>query len=85
MVRYHDLEVNKGFLVTSLEDGSPAKMAGMKEGDIIVAFNDHPIAGVDDLHRLLTEEQIGVKSIVTVVKRADRRELVIVPAERKSG
>jgi len=71
--------------VTSLEDDSPAKRAGMREGDIIAAYNDHPIAGVDDLHRLLTEEQIGVKSVLTVVKRADRRELEIVPAERKSG
>jgi S1-C subfamily serine protease len=85
MVRYHDLKVNKGFLVTSLEDDSPAKRAGMREGDIIVAYNDHPIAGVDDLHRRLTEEQIGVKSTLTVVKRADRRELEILPAERKSG
>jgi hypothetical protein len=49
-----------------------------------VGYNDHPVSGVDDLHRLLTEEQIGVSSTLTVVKRADRRELEIVPAERKS-
>jgi S1-C subfamily serine protease len=83
MVRYHDLDVNKGFLVTSLEDGSPAEIAGLREGDIVVAYNSHPISGVDDLHRMLTEEQIGVSSTLTVVKRAEKRELEIVPAERK--
>jgi S1-C subfamily serine protease len=85
VVRYHDLSAGKGFLVTQVEAESPALRAGIKEGDIIVAFNGCPVAGVDDLHRLLTEEQIGVKSSLTVIKRANKRELEIVPAERKAG
>ena len=85
VVRYHDLSVSKGFLVTQMEAGSPALQAGLKEGDIIVAFNGCPIAGVDDLHRMLSEEQIGVKSSITVIKRANKREVEIVPGERKPG
>ncbi len=85
VVRYHDLSVSKGFLVTQMEADSPALRAGIKEGDIIVAFNGCPIAGVDDLHRMLTEEQIGVKSSLTVIKRANKREVEIVPGERKPG
>ncbi|MDD3718147.1 MAG: trypsin-like peptidase domain-containing protein [Actinomycetota bacterium] len=85
VVRYHDLAVSKGFLVTHMEPGSPAARAGLKEGDIIVAFNGCPVAGVDDLHRMLSEEQIGVKSSLTVIKRANKREVEIVPAERKAG
>jgi S1-C subfamily serine protease len=85
VVRYHDLEVDKGFLVTQVEAGSPAMRAGLKEGDIVVAFNGCPIAGVDDLHRLLTEERIGVRSSLTVIKRASKREVDIVPGERKAG
>ena len=85
VVRYHDLSVSKGFLVTQMEPDSPALRAGIKEGDIIVAFNGCPIAGVDDLHRMLTEEQIGVKSSLTVIKRANKREVEIMPGERKSG
>jgi len=85
VVRYHDLSVSKGFLVTQMEADSPAACAGLKEGDIIVAFNGCPVAGVDDLHRMLTEEQIGVASSLTVIKRANKREVEIVPAERKAG
>jgi S1-C subfamily serine protease len=84
VVRYHDLQAGKGFLVTSVETGSPASEAGLKEGDIIVAFDGCPVAGVDDLHRMLTEERIGVASDITVIKRANKRKVKIVPAERKA-
>jgi S1-C subfamily serine protease len=84
VVRYHDLTVSHGFLVTQMEPASPAARAGIKEGDIIVAFNGCPVAGVDDLHRMLTEETIGTASTLTVIKRANKREVAIVPAERKA-
>jgi S1-C subfamily serine protease len=85
VVRYHDLAVSKGFLVTQMEPDSPAARAGLKQGDIIVAFNGCPVAGVDDLHRMLTEEMIGARSTLTVIKRANKREVEIVPGERKAG
>jgi S1-C subfamily serine protease len=84
VVRYHDLSVSRGFLVTQMEPDSPAARAGVKEGDIIVAFNGCPVAGVDDLHRMLTEETIGVASTLMVIKRANKREVEIIPAERRS-
>ena len=62
IVRYHNLPVESGILVVSYEGNSPAKKGGLLEGDIIVGFDDHPIAGIDDLHKLLTEERIGQKS-----------------------
>ena len=84
VVRYHDLSVSRGFLVTQMEPDSPAAVAGLKEGDIIVGFNGCPVGGVDDLHRMLTEETIGVASTLTVIKRANKRQVEIVPAERKA-
>lgn len=85
VVRYHNLPTGKAFLVISIEKDSPAIRAGLKEGDIVVAFNGSPISGVDDLHKMLTEERIGTTSILTVIKRADKREVAIVPEERKAG
>jgi hypothetical protein len=43
------------------------------------------VTGVDDLHRLLTEERIGLPSHLTTVSGADRRELTVVPAEMVGG
>ena len=52
--RVHNLAIASGVLVASIDAGSPAATAGLKEGDIIVGFADEIVAGVDALHRLLT-------------------------------
>src|SRR6202162_4111996 len=67
IVRFYNLAVETGILVVSFEDISPARKAGVLTGDIIVGLDDHPIAGIDDLHRLLTEERIGRKSSLAVI------------------
>src|SRR5512133_2368055 len=59
VVRYHKLPVDHGLLVISVESGSPADRGGLREGDVVVGFQDKPIAGIDSLHKLLTEATIG--------------------------
>ncbi len=83
VVRFYDLPNETGALVLSVEDASPAKRAGLREGDVIVALEGQPVAGVDDLHRLLTEVRVGVSSTLTVVRYTDKLELKIVPEEAK--
>jgi S1-C subfamily serine protease len=68
--------------VASVAAGSPAETAGFKEADIVLAFNGHPVGGIDDLHRLLTEEHIGVPSAAIVLRAGQRRQLIVVPSER---
>lgn len=70
-----------GVLVLSVEPGSPASAAGVTRGDIIIAFDESPVAGVDDLHRFLTDERIGVPSPLMILRGGNRRRLTIVPAE----
>jgi S1-C subfamily serine protease len=62
IVRYYDLAVDSGILVVSFERNSPARKGGVLEGDVIIGFGDHPTAGIDDLHKLLSEERIGHES-----------------------
>jgi S1-C subfamily serine protease len=83
VVRFYDLPKDTGALVLSVEDASPAERAGLREGDIVVALEGQPVAGVDDLHRLLTEVRVGVSSTLTVVRYTDKLELKIVPEETK--
>lgn len=85
IVRYYGLAVESGIMVVSTEGKSPARKAGVLEGDIIVGFDDQPIAGIDDLHRRLTEERIGRSSRLVVIRRTERLTLEVVPEESLSG
>jgi len=79
VVRFYDLPVEQAVLVMSVEKGSPAEAADLREGDLIVAYGERPISGVDDLHRLLTEEQVGVASPITFIRHTEKIVHTIVP------
>jgi S1-C subfamily serine protease len=81
VARTNQLAVSSGVLVTSIEARSPAEEAGFKKGDIILSFGAQAVTGVDDLHRLLSEEQIGIPSSLLVLRRGERRTLHVVPSE----
>jgi len=79
IVRFFDLPVENGVLVLSVEKDSPAAKAGLQETDVIVAFGERAVASVDDLHRLLTEEEIGKRSELSVIRRTEKLALPVVP------
>jgi S1-C subfamily serine protease len=81
VVRFFGLDVATGVLVVSVEAGSPAARAGLRDGDILVGFAESPVAGADDLHRLLTEERIGRAQAVSVIRGTDRLRLELTPRE----
>jgi len=80
-VRYHKLQNDSAILVASVEEEGPAERAGVREGDLIVGFDGSAVPDIDDLHRVLTEEKIGVEVPIEVVRRTQKLGLVIVPAE----
>ncbi len=79
--RAHQLTVSSGVLVTGIEDDSPASRAGLRRGDVILGFAGTPVSGVDDLHRLLTEERIGAPAPLVVLRHGERRQLTVIPGE----
>lgn len=81
LVRHHELNVESGVRVLALEPGSPAHEAGLGEGDIIVGFDGEPVAGVDDLHRLLDGERIGKQATATAIRRTTKRDFAVTPRE----
>jgi S1-C subfamily serine protease len=85
LVRLHGLRNETGVLVVSVEHTSPAQRAGLSEGDLIVGFAGESIAGIDDLHRLLTDNRVGAPSALTVLRGAAKMLVEIVPEESRSG
>jgi len=55
----------------------------LRDGDVIVALEGKPVAGVDDLHRLLTDVRVGVRGSLTLLRRTEKMELRIIPEEAK--
>ena len=83
IARAHAIAVASGILVTSIEVRSPAAVAGLRDGDVIIAFAGTPVSGIDDLHRHLGEDRIGIATPVVVLRGSARRQLTIVPAEQR--
>jgi S1-C subfamily serine protease len=81
VVRYHKLKATSGVLVIAVAKGSPAARADLREGDIMVSYNEHPTESIDALHKLLTGDQIGAGSKLTVLRGAEKLILSIVPEE----
>jgi S1-C subfamily serine protease len=83
IVRFHRLPLESGVLVVSVEADSPSQRAGLSEGDVIIGFDHQPIAGIDDLHKILTEEKVGVRTTLTIIRRTEKLNLDIIPEESK--
>lgn len=81
IIRFYNLALQTGVLVVSVEKDSPAQRAGLRKGDIIVAFDAAPIGSVHDLHKMLVGEQIGVPAKLTLIRHTEKLELSILPAE----
>jgi S1-C subfamily serine protease len=83
VVRFHNLPAQKGVFVTSVEPGSPASVAGIREGDIIVRYAEEDVEGIDELLRQLTRQEFGVPTSVTVVHGEQKLDLSVLPGESK--
>lgn len=79
LVRRHTLTHESGVLVLSVEPGSPAEKCGLREGDILVSLGGRPIAGVDDLHKLLIGDAVGRMAPLGVLRNSEQLMLDVVP------
>jgi S1-C subfamily serine protease len=71
----------RGVEVVQVVEGSPADRAGLRPEDLIVEVGGEPVAGVDDLQRLMAGELIGRAVSARVLRRGDEVEVELVPDE----
>ncbi|CAN5482846.1 PDZ domain-containing protein [soil metagenome] len=65
-------EDDKGVVIGSMEDGSPAKKAKLLVGDQIVSVEDRTIVKFDDLKKILGNYKPGDKVKVLVKRKKDK-------------
>lgn len=66
-----------GALVTRVLDGSPAEAAGLKEGDIIIRFNDTPIDFSSDLPHVVGRAGVGSDARLRIVREGEERTVKV--------
>ena len=84
-VRHFDLARETGVRIQSVEAGSPATVAGIERGDVVVEVGGASIASVDDLQRALGAEAIDRELSIVVLRRDRKLTLSAVPIERGAG
>ncbi len=82
VVRFHNLPGESGVQVFNVDPDSPAARAGIVDGDVIVSFASKTISSIDDLHRLLTDEQVNTPSPITVLRKTEKLTLQVTPLEK---
>jgi S1-C subfamily serine protease len=81
LVRLQHLSITTGVLVVAVEPHSPAQRAGVLEGDVIIEYGSQPIASIDALLRLLTDEQVHARAALTLLRHGEKLVLAIEPEE----
>jgi S1-C subfamily serine protease len=73
---------SSGVVVAGIEPGSPAELAGIAAGDIIIALDGIPISGADDLIRVLGGDKIDRRVPLELLRRGERQLSTITPTQR---
>jgi S1-C subfamily serine protease len=79
-----ELGRQRGLEVVQLTDGSPAAVAGVRPGDLILRIDGHEIQGVADLQRLLDAELVGRRIAVRVARGSTTLDLACTPVELRA-
>jgi serine protease Do len=73
---------NQGELIRSVSPGGPAARAGIQQGDVVVAVNGQPVSPDQSLAYLVSQQPVGAKVPVTVVREGQRRTVTVTVAQR---
>src|SRR5436189_4155780 len=83
IVRFYGLSLETGVLVVSVEKNSPAERAGLRQGDLIVAFNSQPIGTVHHLHKVLCGGPIDGNASLPIIRHTEQLDVRILPTESR--
>jgi serine protease Do len=75
---------NQGELIRGVTPGGPAARAGIQQGDVVVAVNNQPVTPDQSLAYLVSQQPVGSRVPITVVRDGQRHTLTVTVGERPS-
>jgi S1-C subfamily serine protease len=79
--RHAEIQARTAVRIVRAEKEGPAARGGLEDGDLLLRFGGEPVVGIDDLHRLLSADQIAQRVPVEVWRLGRKREVTVVPVE----
>jgi len=79
-----NLKSKEGVLVSDVAEDGPADKAGIRRGDVIVAYDGQKIENGDQLQNLVAVTDPGKKARLTVVRDDEKKEVTVVLGERET-
>lgn len=83
MIAANKLQKRAGVYIFEIEADSPAQNRKLQTGDIIVSLRDRSVGSVDDMHKLLSEEFIGQRISIEVLRSGRKVAVEVIPGEMK--
>jgi len=77
-------EQRKGVLISDVNESGPSHAAGVKRGDVVVAFNGKEVQSVSQLRNLVARTVVGKDAQVKVLREGKEQLIVVKVAERPS-
>jgi serine protease Do len=77
-------EQRKGVLISDVNENGPSYEAGMKRGDVVVAFNGKDVQSVSQLRNLVARTIVGKDAQVKILRDGKEQTLNVKVAERPS-
>lgn len=81
LVLAYRIYTDTGVLVSQVEPDGPAARSGLREGDIILSFDDAAVPRVETLHRVLTADRIGRNVALRILRGVELLTLTVQPVE----
>lgn len=75
---------SQGVLVNSVDEGAPAQMSGLRQGDIILSYNGNSPLDTNSLQRLVAGTDIGQVALIKILRQGREKILHVKVGKLKS-
>ncbi len=75
-------EQRKGVLISDVNENGPSHAAGIKRGDVVIAFNGKDVLNVSQLRNLVARTMVGKDAQVKVLRDGKEQTIMVKVAER---
>ena len=77
-------EERKGVLISDVNENGPSHTAGMRRGDVVIAFNGKEVQSVSQLRNLVARMGVGKDADIKILREGKEQLLKVKVAERPS-